>query len=1377
MVNFWTKFSGTKIATLQEGVTTSIELPLAATENISSPDESFNVEDISVSNTTGSYPSSTEITLIGAAITITSDGDPYPALAGDPLTNTDTRLFPNNSNDIADQTHQFTFNYRAGTNSNNPQLISEGAQGITTNGVVIFNPSAGSGPLPGSAVDPLPGFNWNAVFYRLSYGVDAAGGNAESNGEYHYRSGNFLTHGYNTEKFISSNSYYNSSQHDTDNFRHTDGHSKILGFCFDGYPIYGPYGYSTPGNNTSGIRQQTSSYKTKVTEAIGRGFSYSEYPAGAFLQDYEYVKDLGTLDEHNGRFCVTPDFPGGTYAYFLTFENNNLTSPTYPYIIGPTTKEQRTLGVSQSLAKTEIISGNLPLGMNLKDNIVKGTPFEVPRDTEYKFVVRASYNNQINDRTFTIDVQGPDEPQWITEEGILPVGNNNTYFILDNSPIDFQLIVKDSDTEAGQVLEYFLGSGDGELPPGITLTEDGRLVGIVDPILAIEKRIDIGNYDMSIYDNPAYDFGVRSSNGFDSFFYDTTIYDLSIPTRSPRKLNRFYEFIISVNDGDTIARRKFLIYVVGDDFVRVDNTIMEVSTGVFTADNTHIRVPIWLTPRDFGFRRANNYVTLFLDVLDTNELLGVVTYTLQTANDDGSLSTLPPGMILDSTTGEVAGRVPYQPSVTKEYKFTVKAARFGPTSTKQFVTLSVFEDTLSGQSTLKTVKNFDAHLLINRSFQIDEQSFTITKVDTTNENFDLISLGKNITITVFENALPSQNLIKINKVGAPFLNDLIGQNLKFGEHTLQISAVNDNNKIYRCKVSHTSDSFASDLQNSHWEEVTGADLAAIDTSTVLLWNTEHVFSEDDLVKYNIDLFETVTINTNLTSTVFAGSNTTLELIPLSLRETVKKGETFEFNLFTDNANEVAESNKTFVVKTLGEVDSVIKWVSKENLASIDANYISNLELTATSTVPNANLIYALTKGRLPPGLTLLFDGSISGKVRIFADTNNIGLTITDTGTFTLDNNITTIDRKFIFTARVQDQFGYSAVEKEFFITVGDPDNKTYSNLYARPFLKLNQKTLFKTFISNPEVFEPSFIYRPDDPLFGIQREIKMLVYPGIETKNINHYVGAIAKNHKRKKFKLGNIKTAVAKLPGTNDIVYEIVYVEVIDPYMPTNGKTKKEITIRNSENILVSESQFGDTPIEYISFDVQLRNGEPAKLAPFGGITSLILRNGTIIDIGTNAEIEIIFRNLNTSTLLAAIASEFPTFTSPWYLRSEYDNVIKIDSDAIDVSDGKDQKRYISNIENMRDNLATVGTTELNFLPLWMRTAQEGSLQELGFTPAIPLCYTKPGTSKKIATTIKLQNFDFTQIDFDIDRYIIDNTTGNSNEQYLLFANYQFNI
>jgi hypothetical protein len=39
---------------------------------------------------------------------------------------------------------------------------------------------------------------------------------------------------------------------------------------------------------------------------------------GTFTADYEYVPGMGDLDECNGRRCITPDFPQGTYAYFLT---------------------------------------------------------------------------------------------------------------------------------------------------------------------------------------------------------------------------------------------------------------------------------------------------------------------------------------------------------------------------------------------------------------------------------------------------------------------------------------------------------------------------------------------------------------------------------------------------------------------------------------------------------------------------------------------------------------------------------------------------------------------------------------------------------------------------------------------------------------------------------------------------------------------------------------------------------------------------------------------------------------------------------------------------------------------------------------------------
>jgi hypothetical protein len=74
------------------------------------------------------------------------------------------------------------------------------------------------------------------------------------------------------------------------------------------------------------------------------------------------------------------------------------------------------------------------------------------------------------------------------------------------------------------------------------------------------------------------------------------------------------------------------------------------------------------------------------------------------------------------------------------------------------------------------------------------------------------------------------------------------------------------------------------------------------------------------------------------------------------------------------------------------------------------------------------------------------------------------------------------------------------------------------------------------------------------------------------------------------------------------------------------------------------------------------------------------------------------------------------------------------------------------------------------------MRTSQADTITELGFVTAIPLCYCKPGTAKIIANTIDFYDIDFNQYELDIDRYLIDNSEGVSQEQYVLFANYEFN-
>ena len=118
------------------------------------------------------------------------------------------------------------------------------------------------------------------------------------------------------------------------NYFNDDGteHSPIIGWAYDGNPIYGPYGLSDADNIQSASRRMVSSYKLDSTRVNNRP-SLTDYEAGFFIEDY-YYDASGDLDEHNGRFCKTPDFEEGVYAYFASLDNNDV--PKFPYYIGNT---------------------------------------------------------------------------------------------------------------------------------------------------------------------------------------------------------------------------------------------------------------------------------------------------------------------------------------------------------------------------------------------------------------------------------------------------------------------------------------------------------------------------------------------------------------------------------------------------------------------------------------------------------------------------------------------------------------------------------------------------------------------------------------------------------------------------------------------------------------------------------------------------------------------------------------------------------------------------------------------------------------------------------------------------------------------------------
>ena len=120
----------------------------------------------------------------------------------------------------------------------------------------------------------------------------------------------------------------------------SNNHSPIIGWAYDGNPIYGPYGYSTKQGGI--ISQMRSGYKLDLKPNRP---SVSAFPAGFFIQDYGHfeVSDETVLDKNNGRFCVTPEYPNGAYVYFATISNSaadssgpfaGYKSPVFPYLIG-----------------------------------------------------------------------------------------------------------------------------------------------------------------------------------------------------------------------------------------------------------------------------------------------------------------------------------------------------------------------------------------------------------------------------------------------------------------------------------------------------------------------------------------------------------------------------------------------------------------------------------------------------------------------------------------------------------------------------------------------------------------------------------------------------------------------------------------------------------------------------------------------------------------------------------------------------------------------------------------------------------------------------------------------------------------------------------
>lgn len=223
--------------------------------------------------------------------------------------------WPGNPNTAKNQNFVYKITRHPEVNTAAAVATPLGHIGIWTNGVSMFNAK------DARSYNNAGYWNQNAIAVEGA-SFDNCLGHPAPNGEYHHH--------------LNPRCLYDDKD--------SSKHSPIIGFAFDGYPVYGAYGFAK-ADGSGGITRMRSSYQMRsitqrdqlpdgtMLSAANYGPAIStQYPLGYYVEDFKYITGSGDLDEHNGRFCVTPEYPGGTYAYFVTLDSTG--TAAYPYTLG-----------------------------------------------------------------------------------------------------------------------------------------------------------------------------------------------------------------------------------------------------------------------------------------------------------------------------------------------------------------------------------------------------------------------------------------------------------------------------------------------------------------------------------------------------------------------------------------------------------------------------------------------------------------------------------------------------------------------------------------------------------------------------------------------------------------------------------------------------------------------------------------------------------------------------------------------------------------------------------------------------------------------------------------------------------------------------------
>jgi hypothetical protein len=372
----------------------------------------------------------------------------------------------------------------------------------------------------------------------------------------------------------------------------------------------------------------------------------------------------------------------------------------------------------------------------------------------------------------------------------------------------------------------------------------------------------------------------------------------------------------------------------------------------------------------------------------------------------------------------------------------------------------------------------------------------------------------------------------------------------------------------------------------------------------------------------------------------------------------------------------------FYFTVANDIVGEVTWVTPNDLGIIENGSVSVLNVLAES---DLELTYEITSGSLPPNLSLLSNGEITGTVA-YQPTN----TLLDVGDTT----------EYTFTVRAFSSLFPTIVTatRTFTVTVLQVYSQPTDTLYIKCTPDLDDRQLLNSLLESETLIPNEFLYRTEDPNFGKATSVIYTHAYGIYANQLAAYLAAVSKNHYWRYITLGEIKTAVAK-NDQGEVIYEVVYSQVID-------------NLINPQGISVSKEIYWPRPIDlhlgpwYTSVD----DIYTSYIASSAEGYSLLTEIGDLI---------------TTENLFIIETESGP----PFYYTS--------------LTSGEARTLYPNSLPNMREQVGDVLGQDFNFrlYPKWM-TSQQANGSTLGFTPAWVIAYCKPGI---LVTTDTVSSGSFT--------------------------------